>query len=152
LSYLSLKIFKDGQLIKTKIFTDDQISIGSSEGLSLQLEGLSPWHILIEKKHNIFCILDLNSETGTKLNGEELNDEAPISSGSKISAGPYELQFFIGPISNKEKGASPKPPVADTKQTQVSKKPIFKEGSSIFESSFISSLKSLIPLPKPFIS
>ena len=100
MSYLSLKIFKDGQLIKTKIFTDDQISVGSSEGLSLQLEGLSPWHILIEKKNDIFCILDLNSETGTKLNGQSITDETPLSSGSKISAGPYELQFFIGPPFN----------------------------------------------------
>ena len=34
--YLSLKIFKQGQFVRTRIFTDDQISIGSSEGLSLQ--------------------------------------------------------------------------------------------------------------------
>ena len=107
MSYLSLKIFKQSRFVKTKIFTDDQISIGSSEGLSLQLEGISPWHILIEKKHDIFCILDLNSETGTVLNGQKITDETPISSGSVIHVGPYEIQFFIGPPA--EKSSSPKP-------------------------------------------
>ena len=106
MSYLSLKIFKQGQLIKTKIFTDDQISVGSSEGLNLQLDEISPWHLLIEKKHDIFCILDLNSETGTKLNGQTITDETPISSGALISIGPYELQFFIGPPIDK---TSPSP-------------------------------------------
>lgn len=110
MSYLSLKIFKQGRLIKTKIFTDDQISIGSSEGLSLQLEGLSPWHILIERKHDIFCILDLNSEEGTKLNGQEITEETPISSGSTIKAGPYEFQFFIGPPTDKSAKAGPSTP------------------------------------------
>ena len=105
--YLSLKIFKQSHFVKTKIFTDDQISIGSSEGLSLQLEGISPWHILIEKKHDIFCILDLNSEIGTVLNGQKITDETPISSGSVIHVGPYEIQFFIGPPV--EESSSPKP-------------------------------------------
>ena len=104
MKYLSLKIFKDSKLVKTKIFTDDQISIGSSEGLSLQLEGISPWHVLIERKHDIFCILDLNSETGTKLNGEQITDETALQSGSIIQIGDYEIHFFVGPP--KEKSVS----------------------------------------------
>ena len=97
MQYLSLKIFKDSKLLKTKIFTDDQVSIGSSEGLNLQLEGLSPWHVLIEKRQDIFCILDLNSETGTRLNGEPVAEETPLQSGAVIHIGPYEIHFFIGP-------------------------------------------------------
>ena len=111
MSFLSLKIFKQDQLVKTKIFTDDQISVGSSEGLNLQLDGISPWHILIEKKHDIFCILDLNSETGTLLNGQKITEETPISSGSLITVGPYEIQFFIGP------------PVEKQAQTPIKAKP-----------------------------
>ncbi|MCZ0932575.1 MAG: AgmX/PglI C-terminal domain-containing protein [Oligoflexia bacterium] len=110
MQYLSLKIFQDSKLIKTKIFTDDQISIGSSEGLNLQLEGLSPWHALIEKKHDIFCILDLNSETGTRLNGEKITDETPLQSGAVIHIGLYEIHFFIGPPVEKTiKSEEPKP-------------------------------------------
>ena len=108
MSYLSLKIFKEGQLLKTKIFTDDQISVGSSDGLSLKLEGIAPWHLLIEKKHDIFCILDLNSEMGTKLNGHIVTGETPISSGSVIHVGPYVLEFYVGPPVKKP--ASPQAP------------------------------------------
>ena len=97
MQYLSLKIFKDSKLVKTKIFTDDQISLGSSEGLSLKLDGLSPWHALIEKKHDIFCVLDLNSDTGTFIAGKKITDETPLNSGDTIQMGPYEIQFFVGP-------------------------------------------------------
>ncbi len=135
MSYLSLKIFKQGQLLKTKIFTDDQISIGSSEGLSLQLEGISPWHALIEKKHDIFCVLDLHSETGTWLAGQKITEESPISSGAMIGIGPYEIQFFIGPpvekspppVSEKkpleEKAIPPEKPVPSPPDLQKTEKP-----------------------------
>ena len=119
MNYLSLKIFKQGQLFKTKIFTDDQVSIGSSEGLSLQLEGISPWHVLIEQKHDVFCILDLNSETGTLLNGQKITDETPISSGALINIGPYEIQFFIGPPVEQKT----QKPFAGPKVQQTSVKP-----------------------------
>ena len=109
MSYSSLKIFKRDQLLKIKIFTDDQISIGSSEGLNLQLDGLSPWHALIEKKHDVFCILDLNSETGTLLNGQKITEETPLPSGSFIHIGPYKIQFFIGPPAD-QKGQAPAVP------------------------------------------
>ena len=96
MSYLLLKIFQNSQLLKTKIFTDDQISIGQSEGLSLHLPELSPWHLLIEKKHNVFSILDLGSETGTFINGAQITEESLLKSGDIIKAGPYEMHFFIG--------------------------------------------------------
>ena len=123
LSFLSLKIFKQSQFVKTKIFTDDQISVGSSEGLSLQLEGISPWHLLIEKKLDIFCILDLNSETGTLLNGQRITDETPLTSGSVITVGPYEIHFFIGPPVEKPSVQSEKP----TLPNKELDKPVLKE-------------------------
>ena len=126
MQYLSLKIFKDSKLIKTKIFTDDQISIGSSEGLSLQLEGLSPWHVLIEKKHDIFCILDLNSETGTRLNGQNITDETVLNSGSVIHIGSYEVHFFIGPPTEKAiktTAPAPQPPVQPTQPVEPAPQP-----------------------------
>ena len=121
MQYLSLKIFKDSKLIKTKIFTDDQISIGSSEGLSLQLEGLSPWHALIEKKHDIFCILDLNSESGTRLNGQKITDETVINSGAVIRIGSYEVHFFIGPPT--ETAVKTKSPAVQPSQPSAPKSP-----------------------------
>ena len=76
--------------------------------MSLQLDEISPWHILIEKKHDIFCVLDLDSETGTLLNGRRITDETLITSGSLITVGPYEIQFFVGPPVEKAP-SSPRP-------------------------------------------
>ena len=131
MSYLSLKIFKHGQFVKTKMFTDDQISIGSSEGLSLQLEGISPWHILIERKHDVFCILDLDSETGTLLNGQRITDETLISSGALITVGPYEIQFFVGPPVKKLQTSARLDPDVKTSAAAV---PSFQEEEKPVES------------------
>ena len=110
MKYLSLKIFKNSQFLKTKIFTDDQISIGSSEGLSLSLPEISSWHLLIERRQNVFCVMDLNSEMGTMLNGVRIKEESLLESGAVIKAGPYELQFFVGPpVSTSQKPSSPAP-------------------------------------------
>lgn len=127
MSFLSLKIFKQSQFVKTKIFTDDQVSIGSSEGLNLQLDGISPWHLLIEKKHDIFCILDLNSETGTLLNGQRITDETPITTGSIITIGPYEIHFFIGPPVEQQAGQSPKAKAQSVQTKEAKPVPDLKE-------------------------
>ena len=96
--------------MKTKIFTDDQVSIGSSEGLSLYLPEIAPWHLLIEKKHDVFSVLDLNSEMGTIVNGHKITEETLLESGSIIKIGPYEIQFFIGPpVSAKTSQPAPPP-------------------------------------------
>ena len=110
-SFVSLKIFRDSRLLKIKIFTEDQISIGAGEGLSLQLEGIAPWHLLIERKHNLFSALDLGSETGTFLNGQLIQDETSLPSGSLIKIGPYEIQFFIGPPVESPPAGAPSRPV-----------------------------------------
>ncbi len=109
---LFLKIFHHGSLLRTRPFVDDQISIGSGEGLNLQLEGLSPWHVLIEKKLDKYFIFDLGSEEGTYLNGDRVTGEMEIISGSKITLGDYEIQFFIGAPQNvdlQKSKPSPKP-------------------------------------------
>ena len=93
---LFLKISHQGKLLKIKPFTEDQISIGSNEGLSLQLQGLSPWHFLIEKKGDRYILFDLGSEAGTLIAGSKVEGEKEIQSGELIQAGEYTLQFFVG--------------------------------------------------------
>ncbi|MBC6415898.1 MAG: AgmX/PglI C-terminal domain-containing protein [Bdellovibrionales bacterium] len=101
MNYISLKIFKNSQFLKTKIFTDDQISIGSSEGLSLSLPELAPWQVLIEKKYDTFCILDLTSNFDTVVNGVQIKEETLLKSGDTIQIASYEIHFFIGPPQEK---------------------------------------------------
>ena len=145
--------------MKTKIFTDDQISVGSSEGLSLQLDEISPWHLLIEKKHDIFSILDLNSETGTLLNGQKITDETPITSGSVITIGPYELHFFIGPPIEKSPERSQKDkaqplPKEESKRVQDLKKEEKRESVSPLADSPLDKTEreSEAPLSVPSVS
>ena len=91
-----LKIFYQGRLFKVCPFTDDQISAGSGEGLALRLNGLAPWHIVIERKWERYTVFDLGSETGTFVNGKRIAGETELSSGSHFQIGPYQIQFFIG--------------------------------------------------------
>ena len=92
-----LRIFYQGRLFKVCPFTDDQISVGSGEGLSLRLGGIAPWHIIIEKKWDRYTIFDLGSETGTFVNGQRIAGEHTLESGAGFQIGPYQVQFFIGP-------------------------------------------------------
>lgn len=94
---LVLRIFYKGRLFKVCPFTDDQVSVGSGEGLSLRLDNIAPWHILIEKKWDRYTIFDLGSETGTFVNGQRIAGEHALESGTGFQIGPYQIQFFIGP-------------------------------------------------------
>ena len=106
---LLLKIYHNGSLIKAQPFTDDQISIGSGEGLTVQLEGISPWHILIEKKLDRYIIFDLGSDQGTFIDGEKITGEVELASGTKITIGDYDIEFFIGLGQQTEEVKAPKP-------------------------------------------
>ena len=127
-SFVSLKIFKDSRLLKIKIFTEDQISIGAGEGLTLQLEGIAPWHLLIEKKNNMFSALDLGSQTGAFLNGHLIREETPLPSGAFLKIGPYDIQFFIGPPVQSPAHAKPQPqaPSAPSPSSSVPSAPHVK--------------------------
>ncbi|MCY4512214.1 MAG: AgmX/PglI C-terminal domain-containing protein [Bdellovibrionales bacterium] len=106
---LFLKIFYRGQLLKIRPFTEEQISVGSGDGLSLVLPGLAPWHILIEKKQDIYTVLDLDSESGTLLDGKKILEEQELHSGSFLTLGEYQIQFFVGPPPQMQ----PPPPVSE---------------------------------------
>ena len=103
LNPLFLKIFYQGKLLKVRPFTEEQISIGSGEGLSLTLRGLAPWHVLIEKKQNGYIAFDLGSDAGTLVDGRRIEGECALRSGSFLTLGEYQIQFFTelppkGPI------------------------------------------------------
>jgi len=123
-----LKIFHNGSFFKVKPFVDDQISIGSGEGLSLQLEGLSSWHVLIEKQADKYFIFDLGSEEGTYLNGEKVTGEMELVSGAKLTLGDYEIEFSIGPPQDLKENTKPK--AVDSSVISKSKPVSFVEGDS----------------------
>ena len=121
---LFLKIFYQGKLLRVCPFTDDQISIGSGEGLSLKLRGIAPWHIIIEKKWDRYTIFDLGSETGTFIGGQRVAGEQTLESGSTFQIGPYHIQFFVGPPPATSPSPSGPAPVSPSREA------VLPEGSS----------------------
>lgn len=96
-SPLIFRIFKDNQLIGVKQFDQDQIVIGHSEEVHVDLdgEGVSPIHCLLERRDSGYYICDLGSQTGTFKNGQAVLDEG-ITSGDEVTVGPFKIVFFLG--------------------------------------------------------
>jgi TonB family protein len=92
-----LRVFKGNQLLEVKQFDMDQIVIGRSAevGLDLQAEEVSTIHCLIELRDNGYYICDLGSTTGTFKNGQAVLDDA-LNSGDEIGIGPFKINFFVG--------------------------------------------------------
>lgn len=137
---LFLKVFYQGKLLKVCPFTDNQISIGSGEGLSLKLKNLAPWHVIIEKKWDRCTIFDLGSDTGTFVNEQKIAGEHTLESGSSFQIGPYHIQFFVGPPP--EGFPSPGHPLS--KQEVVEKKP--QSSEKTFESSAVAKESSALKM------
>ncbi|WP_413558443.1 AgmX/PglI C-terminal domain-containing protein [Bdellovibrio sp. HCB209] len=96
-SPLIFRIFKDNQLTGVKQFDQDQIVIGHSEEVHVDLDGdgVSPIHCLLERRDSGYYICDLGSQTGTFKNGQAILDES-ITSGDEVTVGPFKIVFFLG--------------------------------------------------------
>lgn len=96
-SPLILRVFKNNQLVEVKQFDQQQIVIGHSADVHLNLDadGVSPIHCLIELRDNGYYICDLGSQSGTFRNGQAVLDEV-LSSGDEVVVGPFKIAFFVG--------------------------------------------------------
>lgn len=96
-SPIIFRVFKDGQLVGVKQFDQDQIVMGhdTEVNLSLQGEGVSPIHCMVELRDGGYYVCDLGSQAGTYKNGQAVLDEA-LSSGDEIGIGPFKISFSVG--------------------------------------------------------
>lgn len=92
-----LRVFKGNQLVEVKQFDQDQIVIGRSAdvGLDLEAEEVSAIHCLIELRDSGYYLCDLGSTTGTFKNGQAILDDS-LTSGDEIGIGPFKINFFVG--------------------------------------------------------
>lgn len=96
-SPIIFRVFKEGQLVGVKQFDQDQIVIGhdTEVNLSLQGEGVSPIHCMVELRDGGYYVCDLGSQAGTYKNGQAVLDEA-LTSGDEIGIGPFKISFSVG--------------------------------------------------------
>ncbi len=88
---------KDGKT-RRLMLTGDPVTIGRDAGNSLTYKDktISRFHCDIRKDGESFCIRDLGSRTGTRVNSESII-EALLQSGDLIHVGPYEIKFVLLP-------------------------------------------------------
>jgi pSer/pThr/pTyr-binding forkhead associated (FHA) protein len=101
-----LVIDRDGTSEGTQTFEQPIIKIGRAQTAHLQLddEAVGRMHAVIERDAEGVTIIDLGSESGTRVNGETVN-KARLSHGDIVEIGPYRLTVGIG--------AQPSPVVAE---------------------------------------
>jgi pSer/pThr/pTyr-binding forkhead associated (FHA) protein len=71
---------------------EQETVIGSSEQCAVQIsgEGISPRHAVVKLHEGRLSIEDLNSPTGTWVNGERVQ-QTSLASGDEIRLGPHRL-------------------------------------------------------------
>ena len=108
---------KDGKT-RRLMLTGDPVTIGRDAGNSLTYKdkAISRFHCDIRKDGESFCVRDLGSRTGTRVNSESII-EALLKSGDLIHVGPYEIKFVLLPsdLSVQPKINTETKPVVDPK-------------------------------------
>jgi len=94
---LAIQIFHGDTLVETKTLDQDVIKIGNlrSSHLRLDDEAVSRMHAVIEVSGDDLRIIDLGSITGTQLNGQRVDKNAPLQDGDSLAVGPYRLQVSV---------------------------------------------------------
>lgn len=92
-----LRIFKNGQIVAVRQFTETQIVGGSNDDLQLTLDSdqVAPLHFMIEDREGVYYLSDLGSGSGTFKGDTKVIDEA-LASGDEFKAGDFSFQFFVG--------------------------------------------------------
>lgn len=110
-----VRVFRAGKLLEVRQFDLDQVTVGSDPDVifSVQGEGVSAFHCMIELRGSGYFLSDLGSAAGTRLNGKPCLDEA-LNSGDQIEVGDLVLQFSVGvakpkPLQNPQAIANSKP-------------------------------------------
>ena len=95
---LSFEVYRGSELIKAIEYTTESITIGSGATALLAIPDspLAELHAVINVQDDgVVQLLDLGSEIGTSLNGEQVTTNATLSSGDRVSFGEIEMVVNI---------------------------------------------------------
>lgn len=95
---LSIISLSDGKTVKHVVQPGSTTLIGSDAlcAIRLPLNSISPKHCFIRFEDGKLTIQDWCSETGTRVNGQTIQDETVIGPESKIELGDYEIKMEYG--------------------------------------------------------
>ena len=97
--FVSLELFKSSNKEKFKATFDNSLSIGRSTKNDLcitNFNDISGVHCKITRVDNGFAIQDSESTNGTFLNGAQVFNPCPLSSGDELKLGRNLFKVFIG--------------------------------------------------------
>ena len=97
--FVSLELFKSSNKEKFKATFDNSLSIGRSTKNDLcitNFNDISGVHCKITRVDNGFAIQDSESTNGTFLNGAQVFNPCPLSSGDELKLGSNLFKVFIG--------------------------------------------------------
>lgn len=91
--------------------TIDQCTVGKSDENLIVLQGwaVAKKHAAIQRKPDGVYVEDLNSSSGTEINGSKISQHGPLKSGEKIAIANYTLEVL-----ELEEAAPAAPPRAGT--------------------------------------
>ena len=80
----------------TQPFGEERITIGRRTGnhLTLDADNISRDHVAIERRDDVYYLVDLDSANGTYLNEQRVGS-APLSHGDRVRIGNYVLQVTL---------------------------------------------------------
>lgn len=91
---ISLRIFKNDQLLSARSFSQEVIKIGKlrSSDLHLEDDAVARMHAVLEVTAHDVRLVDLGSATGVALNGQRVHKSAGLSRGDAIEVGPFRVE------------------------------------------------------------
>ncbi|MEE9384728.1 MAG: AgmX/PglI C-terminal domain-containing protein [Nannocystaceae bacterium] len=94
---LTLNIYRDEEFVETKTLSQEIIKIGKlkSSHICLEDDTVARMHAVIEISGGDVRVIDLGSASGTSLNGQQIDKNAPLGTGDTLSFGPYRIQVEV---------------------------------------------------------
>lgn len=97
--HVSLKLATaDGETQNLEFTLGDPLTVGASSTANLRVdaEDVSSLHCMLKVKDNQLVVVDLGSDDGTFVNGDEITGDWPLNDGDQIEIGTAKLDVSFG--------------------------------------------------------
>ena len=90
----------DGKTQNLEFTLGDPVTVGASTTANLRVEAadVSSLHCMLKAKDEQLVVVDLGSDDGTFVNGDEISGDWPLNDGDRIEIGDAKLQVSLGAV------------------------------------------------------